>query len=444
MLFRPDQGDLSIPNPEGRLETQLATTSEFAKQSLIYSPQPMVWVDRNAYVAAAPIAENVYDAVSWESRTTVTAGGNYVVRAELTNPTVEELRSAGEQYPAWIQDRDLEVPAGLREEFRTLAGTAAVGQENPYDEAAAITNYLRSNLQYSTSVPAPPGGQDPTLWVLQTYKKGFCNYYASAEVLMLRSLGIPARLAVGFAQGELEGDTYVVHRRDAHAWPEVYFPGIGWVEFEPTVSQDPLIRPSGVSQTSAIPTNPQPRGPTAREEGAFPETGQANGPVGFISFVQTAIGRLLLVTVPFLLSGAVLLALIYDLGFWRRLPGYVFRAFEGNGNSHPAWVTAWKRWQQIEPIERAFASINWSLVLLQRPQPLASTPAERAKALAGLVPTASEQIWALERELESGLFAPRVPDLARARRASFVILVHSVRRRIQLLLSTVNGRDVYS
>ncbi len=62
---------------------------------------------------------------------------------------------------------------------------------------------------------------------------------------MLRSVGVPARMAVGFAQGEYERDSnkYVVRRLDAHAWPEVYFPDIGWVEFEPTAGQAPLNRP---------------------------------------------------------------------------------------------------------------------------------------------------------------------------------------------------------
>ena len=72
---------------------------------------------------------------------------------------------------------------------------------------------------------------------------------------MLRSIGIPARMAVGFAEGESPSDlndsksiSYTVLNRDAHAWPEVYFPGIGWVEFEPTVSQNPIVRPTTKSQ----------------------------------------------------------------------------------------------------------------------------------------------------------------------------------------------------
>ena len=115
---------------------------------------------------------------------------------------------------------------------------------NPYDKAAAITNYLRSEIEYAPSVSFPEGTVDRLEYFLFEGKQGFCNYYASAEVLMLRSVGVPARLAVGFAQGEpnLQRTFYTVRERDAHAWPEVYFPGYGWIEFEPTGNQAPIER----------------------------------------------------------------------------------------------------------------------------------------------------------------------------------------------------------
>ena len=81
-------------------------------------------------------------------------------------------------------------------------------------------------------------------WVLFDLKQGYCNYYASAMVVMLRTMGIPARMAAGFAQGTWNSDeqAFVVEERDAHTWVEVYFPGYGWVEFEPTAAQAPLNR----------------------------------------------------------------------------------------------------------------------------------------------------------------------------------------------------------
>jgi hypothetical protein len=278
---------------------------------------------------------------------------------------------------------------------------------------------------------------------VRSYKKAFCNYYASAEVLMLRSVGIPARLAVGFAHGNLVGDTYIVHRRDAHAWPEVYFPGIGWLEFEPTVNQEPIVRPSGLTPSGSIAGSPLARRPRAEEEGAFPETPASLTAANLRSFAQSAGGRLLLLLVP-ILSGALLIAAVHSLGMWQRLPNYLSTTFEGNGLPTPAWIVRWRRWNQAEPIERAFASINWSLKLLGRPQPAASTPAERASILSGVLPALSEHIWSLEHELELGMYMHGVPDLVRARRAALRILIRSVRWRIQTALGARRAGDAQS
>jgi hypothetical protein len=83
-------------------------------------------------------------------------------------------------------------------------------------------------------------------------RQDYCNGYASAMVVMARSLGIPARVASGYAQGEYdrEFDVFRVQSLDAHSWPEVYFPTYGWIEFEPTVSQRPIFRPES-SETTA-------------------------------------------------------------------------------------------------------------------------------------------------------------------------------------------------
>jgi transglutaminase-like putative cysteine protease len=88
-------------------------------------------------------------------------------------------------------------------------------------------------------------------WFLFDEQTGFCNYYATAQVLMLRSLGIPARFVVGYAQGEYDPQTktYTVRKKDSHAWPEVYFIDYGWMPFEPTVDQPALIRPLGIDRT---------------------------------------------------------------------------------------------------------------------------------------------------------------------------------------------------
>jgi hypothetical protein len=106
---------------------------------------------------------------------------------------------------------------------------------------------LRNTIQYRDDVEAPPEDRDAIDYLLFDTQQGYCNYYASAMVVLARSAGIPARLVVGYAGGELEKETglYAVRQRDTHAWVEVFFPRFGWVEFEPTASVAPIIRVEG-------------------------------------------------------------------------------------------------------------------------------------------------------------------------------------------------------
>jgi len=127
-----------------------------------------------------------------------------------------------------------------------------------------VTNWLRDNIQYSRVTDPPPTGQDPLDWFLFDYKIGFCNFYASSEVMMLRVLGVPSRLAVGYASGtqETSSGVYEVRALDSHAWPDVYFPGFGWVPFEPTASQPDILRPESTGALAADRTQPD-GGPSA-------------------------------------------------------------------------------------------------------------------------------------------------------------------------------------
>ncbi len=441
--FDPTRGGLAVPDAAGRSAADLRFTDQFPAQSLLYGPSQPVWFDRPAIILAAQPEAGVYDIFSWEADSPVVAGEVYEVKAELSDPNVQQLRAANATYPEWIADRYLQVPDGLRAPMQSLAVQITAGQSNPFDKAMAITDYLRANLQYSTTVPAPPEGQDPVAWVLFDYKKAFCNYYASAEVLLLRSIGIPARMAVGFAQGQLENGVYVVRRRDAHAWPEVYFPGYGWLEFEPTVSQDPLQRPDATTPTSGPgATNPRLARPREGEEGAGPQnTGVGSRPLA-LPFSRTLAGRIGLVAGLLLLAGGVIY-LGTRFRIWVQVPVVVSSTLQRNGISTPAWIDAWVRWNQLQPVERAFASINWSLRWLGAPQPLDATPSERARALGKLLPSARDHIGALKSELEAGLFTPRPANERRARRASFMILVHLARARLNSMMGASDEREVY-
>lgn len=192
-------------------------------------------------------------------------GESYSATSLMSVATATELRAAGQNYPEWVTRLYLYISPWITDRTIFLADQIVIdsGAITPYDQAKAIERYLRQNISYNESIPTPPQDQDPIDWVLFDLKEGYCNYYASAMIVMLRSRGIPARMAAGFAEGNYDSErgVYVVTERDAHTWVEAYFPGYGWIEFEPTAAQSPLDRdgdneppPEIVSQPSPVPS----------------------------------------------------------------------------------------------------------------------------------------------------------------------------------------------
>jgi protein-glutamine gamma-glutamyltransferase len=144
------------------------------------------------------------------------------------------LRAAGNVYPEEIRDTYLQLPQ-LDPRIPELAKRVAARTNTPYDQAVDIENYLRSSFTYTLSLTGKPG-DDPLPHFLFDTRAGHCEYFASAMAVMLRTLGIPTREVNGFLSGEyndLAGD-YIVRASDAHSWVEVYFPGTGWITFDPT------------------------------------------------------------------------------------------------------------------------------------------------------------------------------------------------------------------
>ena len=176
----------------------------------------------------------------------ITPDSQYEVVSSVSVASASTLRSITRPYPAWVLARNLQLPPTITQRTRDLAVqiVTAAGARNAYDQAKAIETWLRANIRYSESIAVPPAGRDLIDWVLFEAREAYCTYYSSAMVIMLRSLGIPARMAAGFAQGipDLANGLYMVRERDAHTWVEVYFPGAGWVEFEPTSAQQVIER----------------------------------------------------------------------------------------------------------------------------------------------------------------------------------------------------------
>lgn len=163
------------------------------------------------------------------------------------------LRAAGDHYPTHIVERYVDVPDGMlgphaRALQQKIAGTAA--SHAPIDLVEATMAELRSNeFTYKTDISDLDCAALSTVECFATYKQGFCQYYATTMAVLLRSMGIPARLVEGFLPGERNAATEIVRYTDAHAWVEVYFPGYDWVTFDPTSrdapTQLPVALPTG-------------------------------------------------------------------------------------------------------------------------------------------------------------------------------------------------------
>ncbi|MFM8972544.1 MAG: transglutaminaseTgpA domain-containing protein, partial [Actinomycetota bacterium] len=166
-------------------------------------------------------------------------GAVYTVTSRRIAATEADLRAAtGAPLPDWLADRSLAVPAATSARVQALARRLAAPLANRYDRIRAFEAWLGENTTYSIDAPTAPPGTDVVDDFLFRSRIGWCEQIASSLVVMARSVGIPARLATGFVPGMRDPLTgrFVVRERDAHAWAEIWFPGIGWQGFDPTAA----------------------------------------------------------------------------------------------------------------------------------------------------------------------------------------------------------------
>lgn len=186
----------------------------------------------------------------------------YEITSWAARVTAPELAAESTDYPVEIRERYLQLPDSLPQRVKDLATRLTQGATSAYDKALRLQEYLRVTYPYKLDVPPPPPNRDVVDYFLFDAPAGFCSYYATAMVVMLRSQGVPARVAAGFATGDYDGllRKYRVSAKAAHAWVEVYFPTFGWIEFEPTSSQT-VFDYTGAEKDhpDQLPETPQPR-----------------------------------------------------------------------------------------------------------------------------------------------------------------------------------------
>lgn len=421
----PENNTLKFPDEPKRKPEEFTFTFTSIRPivSLFVASQPR-WVSIPTQAELSMNSDDTVDILTLKALPSLSAGGSYIVRSSLSGATVHALDNAGEDYPDWVTERYLQLPDSITQRTKDLAKEITKDAKTPYEKVTAITNYLRESIKYTETVPKLPADQEIVDWFLFDLKEGFCNYYASAEVILLRSLGIPARLAVGYAQGEFQSLTrsYMVRQRDAHAWPEIYFPKLGWVEFEPTSSQPMIVRPSGetprvIPTTSANLRHDINEPDKEEEKPVVHQSTEKAYHSPYLAFFQAILTGSIIVALIILL----LLFLIRQRKKIKSLPSFPIlleRAFLLLGIEPPKYVKKWAYRASLPVICRAYQTINESLTRLGKQQNLTKTPAERGLILSSIIPELDQQSRILVNEYEMATYGLKTPDIISAKGAS--------------------------
>lgn len=345
---------------------------------------------------------------------------DYTIDYRLVAPTPAQLAEVGRS-PSPFGDDYLSLDPGSRDRIEKLAREIVPEGAPPAEAAQAIQAHLRSErFRYSLTLEPARPGEDPIVAFLRT-RVGYCQQFATAMVLLARASGIPARMAVGFLPGTADGAERVVRASDAHAWPELYFEGYGWVRYEPTPGSRAASLPdySRVSEEAGDTASPSPTTeattPTPTTSAARPDTDPAAAsPTASASDGGSAWpGRLAAAALVLTILAGVMLVL--------PLTAWVVRSRRRRGRG-PARV------------EREWTSLINGLADVQVQAPSGATPRRTGQVLkrsARLDDDAAQHLDQVVQTLERARYAPPGVDLNRIDRDADAVLA-SVRRRRRL------------
>jgi transglutaminase-like putative cysteine protease len=164
------------------------------------------------------------------------AGSVYSIESTSQEFSPDTLHQASGDIPDWVKSRYYQLPESVTDRTRKLAMQITASKTTPYDKVIAIRDYVMATYPYDYFPPPQAPNTDAVDQFLFVDKRGVCEHFTSTMVVLLRAVGIPARFVVGYGSGTYNAITgyYEVHANDAHAWVEVYFPGVEWVPFDPT------------------------------------------------------------------------------------------------------------------------------------------------------------------------------------------------------------------
>ncbi|MET9773854.1 DUF3488 and transglutaminase-like domain-containing protein [Streptomyces sp. NPDC006367] len=344
-----------------------------------------------------------------------TRGLTYEVRSLDVRPTAEQLASAP-QPPAALQREYTELPDSLPAVVSQTARDVTEGAANPYEQAVRLQEYFAVNggFEYDTQVEVGGGSQAIARFLED--KQGFCVHFSFAMAAMARSLGIPARVAVGFAPGTPQADGSVaVGLRDAHAWPELYFEGVGWTRFEPTPTRG-SIPAYTVENTpgNAVPDPVLPSREATTEPSAAPSAGESCPPqerrLGACPSESTAAvavtddrGPKWYTVLAWVLGGLAVLLLPLAPMLWRLRARSVRLGAHGRGeeDTAPHVLAVWEE----------LTDTAWDFGIPPQESQTPRRAAARIARLGQLEPDAEAAVHRVADAVEQVLYAPR-PRLA--------------------------------
>lgn len=417
---------------------------------LLYSPPYPKKINRPVKAFIADLSDEKVDYLTLTLEEIAFSGETYEVVNRIPTPTIAQMRKSSTEYPDWVLMNYLQLPPDFSEKIRDLAMATTEDYSNPFDKTQAITNYLRKNITYKEQIPEPPLESNLIEWFLFEQKEGFCNYYATAEVLMLRSVGIPARIVFGYAEGESQNPdetVFIVRKEQSHAWPEVFFEGIGWVEFEPTTLQPTLDRLLGetVPSTTDIPSVRDPN----RQDLPVMDGGESFGIGGEIpdlleqeelSEVESVEPTML----PFIIMGTIVLFSIILIFRDKEpskspaVPVMIETFLVQRGRKIPNWLKQWSTYSRTSAEEKAFAKIIWSLSMFKKISLNSFTPAEVVREYKTIFPELAIEIDAMLLEYQKAIYSQHPINLKMIKDQSNQILKYSIYMKIKSLFQFRN------
>ncbi|KPI05083.1 transglutaminase domain-containing protein [Actinobacteria bacterium OV450] len=429
-----------LPTPPGLSEqvrgtgtevrTSISAADTYA-QRYLPMPYPATSVDIPGKWRFEPAGRTLVGDQLGKDRFQNVQGAMYTVRSLLLRPTAVELQAAPQPDPA-IKAEYTKLPDNLPPVVADTARQVTKGAKDDYTRAVRLQDYFAEDggFRYDTKVASGTGPQAIARFLAD--KEGFCIHFAFSMAAMSRTLGIPARVAVGFTPGEKQSDGSVnVSMRDAHAWPELYFEGVGWTRFEPTPRQGitvpdysrpeaPAAQPSaptalpsqGAAQPSAAPSQADACPPEERKLGecgaAAPHsnTGSTGGGPSLTAVLGWTLPVLALLALP-------LLPLLWR----RRLRGRRLAA----GDVMAAW--------------RELGDAAWDVGIAPDGALSPRRAAGRVVVLGRLEPDAADAVHRVAGAVERALYAPPGAEAPYEGLAADVLLVHAA------LLGSVSRRS---